>query len=155
MGTTRFDHERLDAYRVATEALALGVLIARRVARVDGFLRDQLLRALTSVCFNMAEGSGEFSPGDKARFFRMARRSASEAAAITDALRLLDYVSPDQAEELKTLLSRVTWLRRKRKRARKRKRGGCDRRSGVSAGGLRLRLRAPLALAARPSALRR
>jgi hypothetical protein len=50
MGTTRFDHERLDAYRVATEALALGVLIARRVARVDGFLRDQLLRALTSVC---------------------------------------------------------------------------------------------------------
>jgi four helix bundle protein len=108
MGRTTFDHERLDAYRVATEALALGVLIARRVARVDGFLRDQLLRALTSVCFNMAEGSGEFSPGDKARFFRMARRSASEAAAITDALRLLGYVSPEQAQELKTLLSRVT-----------------------------------------------
>jgi four helix bundle protein len=102
-----FDHERLDAYRVATEALAMGVGLTRKVPAEDRFLRTQLLRALTSVCFNLAEGSGEFSPGDKVRFFRMSRRSASEASAIVDALRILGYVEPGPAAELKHEISRV------------------------------------------------
>ena len=105
---TVFDHEKLEAYQVATQALALGVRITRRIPNEDRFLRNQLLRALTSMCFNLAEGSGEFSPGDKVRFSRMSRRSASESAAITDALRLLEYVNNDDARALKDLLSRVT-----------------------------------------------
>jgi four helix bundle protein len=103
-----FDHERLDAYHVAAEALARGAVITRRVPAEDRFLRNQALRALTSTCFNLAEGSGEFSPGDKVRFFRMSRRSASEAAAITDALRILGHVKPDDADALKQLIGRVS-----------------------------------------------
>lgn len=103
-----FDHEKLDAYRVATEALALGVASTRAVPREDWFLRNQLLRALTSLCFNLAEGSGEFSAGDKVRFFRIARRSASESAAIVDAVRILGYAEPKTTDDLKRLLSRAT-----------------------------------------------
>jgi four helix bundle protein len=103
-----FDHERLDVYRVATEALARAAAATRGVPAEDRFLRNQLLRALTSVCFNLAEGSGEFSPGDKVRFFRIARRSVSESAAIMDALRLLGYLQADRAGELKQLLGRVS-----------------------------------------------
>ena len=33
---------------------------------------------------NIAEGSGEFSAAEKARFYRMAKRSATECAAILD-----------------------------------------------------------------------
>ena len=44
-------------------------------------LRDQIERAVTSVVANIAEGAGEFSPKEKARFYRMARRSAIEVAA--------------------------------------------------------------------------
>jgi hypothetical protein len=40
--------------------------------------------AATSIGLNLAEGAGEFSPRDKARFYRMARRSAVESAAILD-----------------------------------------------------------------------
>ena len=64
---TAFDHEKLDAYNVTIQALAFGVQVARGIPREDSFLRNQLLRALTSMCFNLAEGSGEFSAGDKVR----------------------------------------------------------------------------------------
>jgi four helix bundle protein len=44
-------------------------------------LKDQLDNAASSVVANIAEGAGEFSGKEKARFYRMARRSAVEIAA--------------------------------------------------------------------------
>jgi four helix bundle protein len=41
---------------------------------------------------NIAEGAGEFSPSEKARFYRMARRSATECAAILHVCRRLALV---------------------------------------------------------------
>jgi four helix bundle protein len=118
-----FDHEKLDVYRVATEALAVGVAATRRVPREDQFLRNQLLRALTSVSFNLAEATGEFSVAEKVRFFRMSRRSATESAAIVDALVILGYVEGIRAADLKDRLSRVcamlTQLIRKRDPSRR------------------------------------
>ena len=57
--------------------------------RVD--LRDQLRRASASIVLNIAEGADEFAPAEKARFYRMARRSASEVAAT---LEFVDAVIP-------------------------------------------------------------
>lgn len=116
-----FDHEKLDAYRVATEALASASALTRTLPAEDRFLRNQLLRSLTSVCFNLAEGSGEFSSGDKLRFFRMARRSVAETAAIVDALVILGYAPPDAARELKHMLSRVSAMLTRLIRSRSRK----------------------------------
>jgi four helix bundle protein len=102
-----FDHERLDVYRLAVEHLVHAARIARRIPPHDGFLRQQLLRASTSICFNLAEGSGELSAGDKVRFYRMARRSASEAAAIYDALAALGIIENARTREPKQQLSRI------------------------------------------------
>lgn len=46
----------------------------------------QLVRAASSVALNIAEGCGEYSPLEKARFFRMARRSSWEAVGALDTL---------------------------------------------------------------------
>ena len=43
-----------------------------------------LRRAATSVVLDIAEGAGEYSKAEKARFYRIARRSASECAAVLD-----------------------------------------------------------------------
>ena len=42
-----------------------------------------------SICLNTAEGAGEFSTAEKARFYRLARRSATECAAAPDICRVI------------------------------------------------------------------
>src|ERR1041384_2224633 len=47
-------------------------------------LRDQALRAATSVCLNISEGAGRAGYADKARVDAIARGENSEAAAALD-----------------------------------------------------------------------
>ena len=81
---TPFDHERLDVYQTALQFAGDAFLLAQDLPRGRMILGDQLRRAATSVCLNIAEGSGEFTPKEKARFYRMAKRSATECAAVLD-----------------------------------------------------------------------
>ena len=85
----QFDHEKLDVYQVSIEFLRLANEVAEALPRGRGYLADQLHRAATSIALNIAEGAGEFSARDKARFYRMAKRSATECAAVFDVVRTL------------------------------------------------------------------
>jgi four helix bundle protein len=80
------DHEKLEVYQRARafNRRIYALLSALRTVRID--LVDQLQRAAASVLLNLAEGAGEYSRKEKARFYRMARRSATECAAILDLL---------------------------------------------------------------------
>jgi len=82
-----FDHERLDVYQAALDFVAVADEMIERFPRGRAHLADQLERAATSVPLNIAEGAGEFSRHEKARFYRIARRSATECAAILDVCR--------------------------------------------------------------------
>jgi four helix bundle protein len=79
-----FDHDRLDVYQRAVQLLDVVDQIIEQMPPGRAHLKDQLDRAATSVVLNIAEGAGEFSPRDKRRFYRMARRSATESAAILE-----------------------------------------------------------------------
>src|SRR5687767_4852511 len=82
-GAALLDAEKLDCYRLAVEFQALAArLLPKRVGLSS--LRDQLDRASVSIVLNIAEGAGRFSPADKARFYAIARGSATECAAIMD-----------------------------------------------------------------------
>ena len=94
---SHFDHERLDAYRAAIDFLVAAARIAEGFPRGYSSLADQLRRAATSICLNIAEGAGEFSGKEKARFYRIARRSATECAAALDVRRVLDATLTKQA----------------------------------------------------------
>jgi len=82
-----FDHEKLDVYHRALDALELSDRIGGMLPPGRSGVRDQLDRASTSVVANIAEGAGEFSRPEKARFYRMARRSAVEVVAWLDITR--------------------------------------------------------------------
>jgi four helix bundle protein len=104
----RFHFTRLDVYQVAT-AFVVGVdAVADSIPRGRSYLVDQLRRAALSIQANIAEGAGEFSPTDKARFYRKGLRSATECVALLDSAARLEELRDQQAlEEARILLDRV------------------------------------------------
>jgi four helix bundle protein len=101
------DHEKLHVYQFALDFLALADQLIADMPRGHAYLVDQLYRAAASICLNIAEGAGEFSPPDKARFYRMARRSSSECAAILDVIGRLRLASPDRLAPGRALLVQI------------------------------------------------
>src|SRR2546428_4741794 len=72
--------EKLFAYQEARKLLEA----VREAAVTDSRLRDQALRAATSVCLNVAEAAGRAGSADKARVYAIARGENCEAAAALD-----------------------------------------------------------------------
>jgi len=104
---TTFDHERLDVYQAAVDFVVVANGIVEHFPRGRAYLADQLQRAAVSIPLNVAEGAGEFSSKDKARFYRMALRSATECAAIIDVAHRLGLIEREQSAESRALLARV------------------------------------------------
>jgi four helix bundle protein len=85
-----FDHERLDVYKASLNFAELATKLIETFPTGKSHLSDQFKRAFVSISLNIAEGAGEFSRSEKARFYRMSRRSATECAAIVDICKRLE-----------------------------------------------------------------
>jgi four helix bundle protein len=81
-----FDQDHLEVYGLARSFAREVERLLRQLPRGQSDLADQLRRATTSIALNTAEGAGEFKPKEKARFYRIARRSGTESAAVMDTL---------------------------------------------------------------------
>ena len=67
-----------------TYDLAVSFYRLSRTLPIKGNLKDQLARAASSVCLNLAEGRGRISRADQRRFFQIAFGSVRECQAILD-----------------------------------------------------------------------
>ena len=106
-GSAQFDHDKLDVYHAAVEFVGLAGEIIEHLPRGSAYVKDQLGRAALSITTNLAEGAGEFKRKDKARFYRMAARSATECAAILDVCRKLGIADEVVAQRARDVLLRV------------------------------------------------
>jgi four helix bundle protein len=86
------DHEKLTVYQVAIEFVVLADEVIDHLPRGRAYLSDQLQRAALSIPLNIAEGAGEYAIDEKARFYRMAKRSATECAGVLDVCQRLQLV---------------------------------------------------------------
>lgn len=102
-----FDHEKLDVYQVALEFVALVDNIVEHLPIGKAYLADQLKRAGSSVPLNIAEGAGEYSGNEKIRFYRMAKRSATECASILDVCNRLQVIEEVHYTKGRELLIRI------------------------------------------------
>jgi four helix bundle protein len=102
-----FEHERLDVYKAILDFLGVADDIIAHLPRGRGHLSDQLQRASTSILLNLAEGAGEFAALEKARLYRISRRSATECAAILDICRTRKLVDPAPLGAGRDLLLRI------------------------------------------------
>ncbi len=104
--TRRYDHHRLRVYQQALAFLEWRGSALRRVPRSHD-LAEQLTRAATSIVLNIAEACGELSGPERARFFRIARRSATECDAILDSLHVLGLEPEPSLAQGRALLTPV------------------------------------------------
>jgi four helix bundle protein len=112
-----FDYERWDVYQAALELVVLISDLVEQLPRGKAYLADQLQRAGTSVPLNIAEGAGEHAINEKARFYRMAKRSATECASILDVCKRLRLMPDDQYTQGRELLLRIAAMLTKMARA--------------------------------------
>ncbi len=104
--TRKYDQHRLRVYQQALAFLDWRGGALRRVPRSHE-LAEQLTRAATSVVLNIAEACGELSGPERVRFFRIARRSATECDAILDSLGVLHLEPHDSLARGRALLTPV------------------------------------------------
>ncbi|MBW2523926.1 MAG: four helix bundle protein [Deltaproteobacteria bacterium] len=81
-----FNHQRLDAYRVALEFAGFAHEVVHRVPTGRSALREQLLHASESVVQNIAEGAAQVSAAMAKKHYRIALGSAAECSAVLDLL---------------------------------------------------------------------
>jgi len=107
----QFDHEKLDVYQRSLEFVAWATeLISEVKHNSEGSLRepcDHLDRASLSILFNTAEGNGKRQMRTRAKFFDIARGSATECAACLDALVAKKACSDDRVADGKEVLVRI------------------------------------------------
>jgi four helix bundle protein len=105
----RFPHRKLEVYHVACEFYVMSwKLCDERIEYRDSFVRLQLLRAAQSIKLNISEAAIEYKPKEKARMYRLARRSACECAAILDDFPQTIGVSEADLEPYYKLLTRIS-----------------------------------------------
>jgi len=105
--SSHFDHEKLDVYKAAIDLVILVDEIVEHLPRGRAYLADQLQRAGASVPLNIAEGAGEYAGNEKCRFYRMAKRSATECAGIFDICFRLKLIEDDRYRKGRDLLIRI------------------------------------------------
>ncbi|MFN0069242.1 MAG: four helix bundle protein [Limisphaerales bacterium] len=82
---THFDHEELQVYRRSPSFVARVTDLLEQCPATAAVV-GQLVRALTSIPLNIAEGNGRYTSANRCRFFDVARGSALECAAALDVL---------------------------------------------------------------------
>lgn len=103
----QLDHEKLDVYQAALAFTILMHKVIKELPKGNSHLADQVLRASASIQLNIAEGGGEFSKNEKVRFYRIARRSATECAAILDIFQHLNLIEKNNHTQSRDLLIRI------------------------------------------------
>ena len=86
----------MTVYQVAIEFVILADEVIEHLPRGRAYLSDQLQHAALSIPLNIAEGAGEYAVDEKARFYRMAKRSATECAGVLDVCQRLQLVEENR-----------------------------------------------------------
>ncbi len=89
-----------------TYDLAVAFYRKTQTLAVKTHLKDQLLRAASSIALNLAEGRGKRTSADQIRFFSMAMGSLRECQAILELGNITDEAA-DLADRLGASLFRL------------------------------------------------
>ena len=102
-----FNHQKLKCYQVSLDVAKRVPSLVAKWPKGTHYLKDQLERAISSVALNIAEGNGRPSPGERSRFFAIARASAAESASVIELAAALGLVGNSDSLFLQNQLHQV------------------------------------------------
>ena len=102
-----FEHEKLQVYQLSRELNREICRLTKIAAKGYYDHIDQLVRGGSSITRNLAEGGGEWSPKEKAKFYRYAKRSGAEVAAALDVLVDYEMLRREDVTVAKELVARI------------------------------------------------
>ena len=102
-----FEHEKLQVYHLSRELNREICRLTKIASKGCADHLDQVVRCGASIPRNLAEGTGEWSPKEKAKFYRYARRSATECCAAMDVLVDYEMLRESDVAHAKELLARI------------------------------------------------
>ena len=98
------NHHRLKCYGLLLETAKAMPRLLGGLPRGEGYIIDQLKRALSSAILNLSEGNGRSSPRERARFFDISMASVSECMSCLDILEAYDLASVSVLSALRSNL---------------------------------------------------
>jgi len=108
MSEVPFDFEKLNVYQRALEYVDFVYTITKTFPKQEMFsMTDQFRRAATSICLNIAEGSG----GTKAEFnqyLKIARRSTRECIAISEVAYRQAYLDEEIKKQSRQFCTEIS-----------------------------------------------
>lgn len=103
-----FSFEKLDVFVVAIEFRGMVEGLVPKRGQRD--LKDQIERAATSICLNIAEGANRRGSREKAHFYDIARGSAGECAAALAILKMTSELSEERYASAREALRRIVMM---------------------------------------------
>ena len=107
-----FDFENLEVYKSARIINQEILKLLKIHPEINRSLKDQIIRAASSIMLNIAEGSGRFTKPDKRNFYIIARGSVFECVAILDIFKDSSEISAEEQSNIYQMLekqSRMMW----------------------------------------------
>jgi four helix bundle protein len=114
-----FPHEKLDVYKEARIFTRWVEVTLRPSLKGRSHILNQILRASSSIQFNIAEGANRWHQDDKKTYYQYAKGSVGECAAILDLIGdvgVIDLADPEwiaQRERLARLAAMLIALMNK------------------------------------------
>lgn len=103
-----FKFEKLEVWKLSPEYSDIIYQLADELPKLEDFnLKSQIVRACTSVCLNIAEGSTGQTNAEQARFIGLAIRSLMETVACMHLIQRRAYVNKESIDKAYTVSEKL------------------------------------------------
>ena len=103
-----FDFERLEVYGYARELVKKVLLFIADNESLDQKFAEKLKESITSVLYNLAEGTGKMTHADKRHFLTISRSSVFETVAVLHVMLDLNIITEEQYKSFYDDLEQVS-----------------------------------------------
>ena len=103
-----FDFERLEVYGYARELVKKVMYFLANSSTVESSFQEKLKSTVTSMLFNLAEGTGRMTHADKRHYLTIARSSVFETVAVMHVMLDLNMITEEEYKSFYDDLEQVS-----------------------------------------------